>query len=124
MDFCDMRTKDFVWIFDRLLLLEDFYIVASDMSNSVINLLRPISFSTPNGLRFRLRLPRLRKLRLLNCQRLSGDVIVEALTQRVSWTDELDPENTLMDVTISGCEGFSQLDRDALSTVLLGRVKA
>ena len=122
MDFCDMRTKDFIWVFDRLSLLEDIYIVASDMSNNVINLLRPIS--SPDGFRFRLRLPRLRKLRLLNCQKLSGSAIVEALTQRVNWTDNLDPENTLMDVTISGCEGFSQLDEDTLSTVLRGRLKS
>jgi hypothetical protein len=123
MDFCDMRTKDFIWVFDHLPLLEDFYIVASDMSNKVINLLRPIPSSTPDGLGFRLRLPSLRKLRLLNCQRLSGNAIVEALSQRVTWTDSLDPENTLLDVTISGCEGFSQLDRDSLSTVLRGRLK-
>jgi len=121
MDFCDMRTKDFIWVFDRLPLLEDFYIVGSDMSNNVINLLRPIPFQTPDGFRFRLRLPRLRRLRLINCQRLSGDAIVEALVQRVSWTDKM--EITLTDVTISGCEGFSQSDRDALSAVLHGRLK-
>ena len=124
MDFCDMRTKDFIWVFDRLPLLEDFYIVASDMSNNVINLLRPVLFQTPDGFRFRLRLPRLRKLRLTNCQRLSGDAIVEAVTERVSWTDKLDPENTLTDVTILGCEGLSQSNRNALYTVLRGRLKS
>lgn len=123
MDFCDMRTKDFIWVFDRLPLLEDFYIVASDMSNNVINLLRPIPTFRLNGPRFRLRLPRLRKLRLMNCQRLSGQTIIEALSERVGWTESLGAENTLMDVTISGCEGFSQLDRDALSTVLRGNLK-
>lgn len=124
MDFCDMRTKDFIWVFDHLTLLEDFYIVASDMSNKVINLLRPIPHFSPDGLQFSLRLPHLRKLRLLNCQRLSGDAIVEALTQRVSLTDKLDLHDTLMDVTISGCDGFSQLDRDSLSTALRGRLKS
>jgi len=121
MDFCDMRTKDFIWVFDRLPLLEDFYIVASDMSNKVINLLRPI---TKDGIGMRFRLPRLRKLRLQNCQRLSGAAIVDALTQRVQWMDETDPENTLMDVTIAGCDGFSVWDRDNLMQVLQGRLKS
>lgn len=123
MDFCDMRTKDFIWVFDRLSLLEDFYIVASDMSNKVINLLRPITSLTRGGFDVWLRLPRLRKLRLQNCQRLTGSAIVDALTRRVEWTDETDPENTLMDVTIAGCDGFSVWDRDNLTGVLQGRLK-
>lgn len=124
MDFCDMRTKDFIWVFDRLSLLEDFYIVASDMSNKVINLLRPVKSLTRAGFDVQLRLPRLRKLRLQNCQRLTGTAIVDALTQRVEWTDETDPENTLMDVTIAGCDGFSVWDRDILTDVLQGRLKS
>jgi len=121
MDFCDMRTKDFIWVFDRLPLLEDFYIVASDMSNKVLSLLRPLPTSLIDGVG--LRLPKLRRLRLFNCQRLSGKAIVHTLSQRVRWTDEEDPENTLMDVTIWGCDGFSQSDHDALSTVLQNRLK-
>lgn len=41
MDFADMRTKDFIYLFDRLHHLENFTIVASDMSDNVLNLLRP-----------------------------------------------------------------------------------
>ncbi|KAF9533264.1 hypothetical protein CPB83DRAFT_832331 [Crepidotus variabilis] len=115
MDFCDMRTKDFRWVFDRLSTLEDFYIVASDMSNKVINLLRPVYPSpllppqlTDDGMlvesgssAVRLRLPLLRKLRLLNCQRLTGRAIVDVLSERVRWTDAQDPESTLVEITRS-----------------------
>jgi hypothetical protein len=41
MDYSDMRTKDFIFIFDRLPRLESLLIVASDMSNKVIKLLKP-----------------------------------------------------------------------------------
>jgi len=124
MDFCDMRTKDFRYVFDRLPLLEDFYIVASDMSNNVINLLRPIppGFEDEEDNITRLRLPRLRKLRLMNCQRLTGPAIVDALTERVKWTDAKYPDFTLTDVMISGCVGFSPWDRHVLSTVLQNRL--
>lgn len=124
MDFSDMRTKDFIWVFNRLSLLEDFYIVASDMSNRVINLLQPVPPPITNLIDgVTLRLPKLRRLRLLNCQRLSGKAIVNTISQRVRWTDEQDPENTLMDVMISGCDGFSQGDHHSLSIVLQGRLR-
>ncbi|KAF8908884.1 hypothetical protein CPB84DRAFT_1766251, partial [Gymnopilus junonius] len=103
MDFCDMRTKDFRYVFDRLLHLEDFHIVASDMSDNVINLLRPIAMIGDNAIR--LRLPQLRKLRLTNCQRLNGRAIVDAIVARVKWTDRACPDHTLLDVIIVGCEG-------------------
>ncbi|KAJ3505462.1 hypothetical protein NLJ89_g7402 [Agrocybe chaxingu] len=122
MDFCDMRTKDFRYVFDRLPMLEDFYIVASDMSDKVINLLRPI-FPNQSDRVVQLRLPRLRKLRLANCQRLNGTTIVEALTGRAQWTDAHHPEDTLVEVVVSGCERFSQWDRHLLSTVLQNRLR-
>ncbi|KAK7056756.1 hypothetical protein VNI00_002473 [Paramarasmius palmivorus] len=98
MDFTDMRTKDFIYLFDRLAHLEVFLIVASDMSNTVINLLKPVrvgsqvswSEGTPvTETHYRLRLPRLRNLELYNCHRLSGDAIVDALLSRVRYTDQL-----------------------------------
>ncbi|KAF9046707.1 hypothetical protein BJ165DRAFT_1345202 [Panaeolus papilionaceus] len=119
MDFCDMRTKDFHWIFDRLPLLEDFHIVASDMSDKVMNLFRPIQPKEDDPI-VRLRLPHLGKIKLTNCQRLSGAAIVEALSERVKWTDVHYPDYTLQDVVVSGCDGFSTWDRHVLSS-LLGR---
>jgi len=121
MDFCDMRTKDFRYVFDRLPLLEDFHIVASDMSDKVINLLRPIEPREDRVVC--LRLPRLKRLRLTNCQRLSGKAIVEAVAARVKWTDKEYPDYTLVDVIISGCEGFSQWDRHVLSTEIGNRLR-
>ncbi|KAF8964289.1 hypothetical protein BDZ97DRAFT_1904569 [Flammula alnicola] len=122
MDFSDMRTKDFLYVFDRLPLLEDFHIVASDMSDKVIYFFRPIrhmGYGYVTGLR----LPRLRKLRLTNCQRLSGRAIVDSLSDRVKWSDIEYPDHTLTDVSISGCEGFTQWDRHILSTVLGPRLR-
>uniref|UniRef100_A0A8H7XP19 F-box domain-containing protein n=1 Tax=Psilocybe cubensis TaxID=181762 RepID=A0A8H7XP19_PSICU len=119
MDFCDMRTKDFRYVFDRLHLLQDFHIVASDMSDKVIAMLRPVK--EENGVR--VRLPRLQKLRLINCQQLSGKAITEAIAARVKWTDTVYPDYTLSEVIISGCEGVSPLDREALSTELGPRLR-
>jgi len=121
MDFCDMRTKDFRYAFDRLPLLEDFHIVASDMSDKVIGLLRPVQ--SQHGPEMLLRLPRLRKLRLTNCQRLSGKAIVDSLTKRIEWSDATCQDYTLVDVSISECAGFSQWDRHLLSTVLGNRLR-
>jgi len=117
MDFCDMRTKDFEYVFDRLPLLEDFRIVASDMSDKVINFLRPIS-PTAGGT-FRVRLPCLRYLKLINCRRLTGEAIVKALVERVAWTEAVCPEN-VTEVTILGCQGFTTWHKHILS-VTLGR---
>ncbi|PPQ77463.1 hypothetical protein CVT25_011333 [Psilocybe cyanescens] len=119
MDFCDMRTKDFHYVFDRLHLLQDFHIVASDMSDRVIAMLRPVN--EVNGVR--VRLPRLQKLRLINCQQLSGKAITEAIAARVKWTDVVSPAYTLSEVIISGCEGVSPLDRQALSNELGPRLR-
>ncbi len=120
MDFCDMRTKDFLYIFDRLTYLRDFHIVASDMSDKVISLFRPyVSSRTTKALR----LPSLRKLKLTNCQRLSGSAIVEALVERVNWADKESPLQSLWEVSIIGCDGFKQWDRHILSTVLGNRLR-
>lgn len=43
MDYADMRTKDFEWCFDRMGSLQEFRIVASDMSNKVIAMLAPFN---------------------------------------------------------------------------------
>jgi len=124
MDFCDMRTKDFQHVFDRLTYLEDFHIVASDMSDKVINLLRPIE-PPPNGQDklVRLRLPRLKKLRLRNCQRLTGQVLLDAIVSRVRWTDRAYPDWTLTAVHIDGCDGFSAFDRSDLLIAIGNRLK-
>ena len=121
MDYCDMRTKDFRYVFDRLPFLEDFHIVASDMSNKVIGFLCPLQ--SQDGPAMDLRLPRLRRLRLTNCQRLSGKAIVDALTERVKWTDATCSDFTLMDVSITDCHGLSQWDRHLLSTALGKRLR-
>ncbi|KIM43129.1 hypothetical protein M413DRAFT_443939 [Hebeloma cylindrosporum] len=121
MDFCDMRTKDFRYVFDRLTFLEDFHIVASDMSDKVMGLLHPVKCQ--DGLVMHLRLPRLRRLRLTNCQRLGGKAIVDALTERVTWTDATCPNFTLVDVSIAECQGFSPWDRHLLSTSLGNRLR-
>ncbi|KAG7088470.1 hypothetical protein E1B28_012459 [Marasmius oreades] len=113
MDFTDMRTKDFVWLFPKLQELEEFVIVASDMSDTVMKLLEPChekagpasSFMDSNNGRdneagradpqsstimtSRLMLPRLKKLELYNCNRLSGGTMVDVLLKRVRYTDRL-----------------------------------
>ncbi|KJA16914.1 hypothetical protein HYPSUDRAFT_147019 [Hypholoma sublateritium FD-334 SS-4] len=121
MDFCDMRTKDFRYVFDRLPYLHDFHIVASDMSDKVIDLFRP--FMPSSHTTKVLRLPGLRKLKLTNCQRLSGSAIVEALSERVNWADKECPLHTLWEVSVNGCDGFRQWDRHILSTVLGSRLR-
>lgn len=105
MDFADLRTKDFAFVFNRLENLEHFLIVASDMSDTVIHLLKPSATS-------RIRLPRLRLLTLDSCLRLSGDAVVDALSERVRLTDE--SNWTLETVTIVGCDLFTNRHGQAL----------
>ncbi|KAF5311683.1 hypothetical protein D9611_009437 [Ephemerocybe angulata] len=121
MDYSDMRTKDFQWVFDRLPELEEFRIVASDMSNRVIGLLRP-TYNLDDG-SVHLRVPRLRKLCLDHCQRLSGDAVVAALVTRARFTDSASDTHLyskLADVLVSACE---QVDgrHEAMLTRALGR---
>ncbi|KII90862.1 hypothetical protein PLICRDRAFT_39465 [Plicaturopsis crispa FD-325 SS-3] len=107
MDYSDMRTKDFRWCFDRLVQLTKFRIIASDMSDSVIQLLKPETVSAVPGNGHaagsgisasdaavgedvtRVRLPRLRDLYLYNCQQLSGDAIVDAIGARTRYAKVL-----------------------------------
>jgi hypothetical protein len=121
MDFSDMRTKDFQYVFDRLPCLEDFVIVGSDMSDKVVNLLRPVSCpdaETPSYVR----LPRLRKLGLLNCLRMTGDTIVGAIQERVAWTDLHTPVWTLVEVDVASCSGFHRAHLSQLQQSLGNRL--
>lgn len=117
MDYSDMRTKDFRWVFDRLTDLEEFRIVASDMSNKVIDLLRPVR-STRDGSVATLRLPQLRKLHLDHCQRLAGDALVVALAERTAFTDSSHIHNKFADVTVTACDQVETRHEDALQIIL------
>lgn len=108
MDYADMRTKDFKFVFDRLERLEEFLIVASDMSDTVIRLFAPL----PNG---QVRLPKLRTLELNNCLRLSGDAIVECIGRRVRLTDRNESMATLSGVTIVECYSFTSAHAQKLN---------
>ncbi|KAJ7147473.1 hypothetical protein C8R43DRAFT_1010953 [Mycena crocata] len=106
MDWSDMRTKDFKFVFSRLGALEQFFITASDMSDKVIELLRP--FVPSRSEQVRVHLPRLRSLELSNCNEISGDVLLDVLAARLKVTDKLPAweANTLTEVTIADCAGF------------------
>jgi hypothetical protein len=71
MDYVDMRTKDFIWIFGRLPFLAHFRVVGSDMSDTVV-----AALGAPGAL------PVLSHLDLTGALRLSGDAIVDALANR------------------------------------------
>jgi hypothetical protein len=120
MDFSDMRTKDFRYIFDRLTDLEEFRIVASDMSDKVVRLLKP-NFLEDGSVQ--LRLPRLRNFRLYNCQRLSGNAIVSALVPRLAYTDGNSQTPTLEEVAIVGCDGFTGANEVQLERILRSRLR-
>ncbi|KAK0439810.1 hypothetical protein EV421DRAFT_824801 [Armillaria borealis] len=121
MDYSDMRTKDFLYVFDRLTTLEDFVIVASDMSDTVIRHLRP--FWANNGTEMRVRLPFLQRLVLLHCHRLTGDIVVDVMKSRVQCTDSLSSPATLSEVTVSECEGFTNHHAQLLRKELGNRFK-
>ncbi|KAI0087765.1 hypothetical protein BDY19DRAFT_1057848 [Irpex rosettiformis] len=144
MDYADMRTKDFLWCFDHLNTLRDFRIVASDMSDKVIQMLAPYrpmciySFSSDRDelLNFapyawgleppRVRLPRLSALELWNCQRLTGNAVVAALGARVQYTDQIANRNAysrLSDVAIVGCADFLPHHAEGLLSVLGKRLR-
>jgi hypothetical protein len=120
MDFSDMRTKDFRHMWDRLPLLESFSIVASDMSDKVINLLRPFKLPGTDDT-VHVRLPRLRHLALYNCQRLSGDAIVGALSARIRHTDALSV--SLVEVAVVTCDGFTHQHGQMLAGELGNRLR-
>jgi len=83
MDYADLRTKDFLYCFENFPLRE-FRIVASDMSNRVVGMLKP--YKDPHGT-ISIRLPQLTRLELRNCQQLSGSAVVDALSDRVLFVD-------------------------------------
>ncbi|KAJ7254411.1 hypothetical protein B0H12DRAFT_1115467 [Mycena haematopus] len=102
MDWSDMRTKDFKFVFSHLETLESFFIEASDMSNKVIECLRP--YYAQKEQRVRVRLPQLKSLELSNCNEFSGETLLSVLTERVRMTDK---GETLDEVIIAGCEGIT-----------------
>ncbi|EKM51581.1 uncharacterized protein PHACADRAFT_261810 [Phanerochaete carnosa HHB-10118-sp] len=145
MDYADMRTKDFMWCFDHLETLQEFRIVASDMSDKVIALFAPFrpglgcqslndldveeapSASTADStIPLHVRLPKLSALELRNCQRLSGDAVVDALGARVRFTDKVTDRNAyakLSDVAIVNCANFLPRHVMTLSPVLGTRLR-
>ncbi|KAF8272260.1 hypothetical protein EI94DRAFT_386046 [Lactarius quietus] len=122
MDYADMRTKDFAWLFSRAESLTEFRIVASDMADRVIHMLAPDSDGT-------VLLPKLRSLELINCQRLNGRAIVEAIRERVRMTDGPIVEGRtidifpLEDVAVLGCTNFTTDDGLELAEFLGGRLR-
>jgi hypothetical protein len=116
MDYSDFRTKDFIWVFDRLEGLEEFRIIGSDMSDKVIRLFGPESGSPT-----KLRLPRLSCVELFECQRLTGDAAVAALVQRAVVTDTSSEYSKLRLVCISGCDGVTAEHDNLLSAALGSR---
>ncbi|KAF4577151.1 hypothetical protein EYR36_005138 [Pleurotus pulmonarius] len=120
MDCSDMRTKDFRYVFDHLHKLEEFSIVASDLSDNVIRLLAPYYESSDGG-NFKLRVPRLSVLRLFDCIRVSGDAIVESLSRRVEVMAKYrDCRGSFREVSIIGCERFAHIHGLALRPQLGG----
>lgn len=122
MDLSDMRTKDFQYVFDRLSCLEDFVIVGSDMSNRVVNLLRPVSSLDATAPSY-VRLPHLRKLGLMHCLRMTGDAIVHAIRDRAAWTDFHTPLWTLVEVDVTSCSGIEVAHRSKLRQILGSRLR-
>ena len=122
MDYADMRTKDFAWVFSRAQSLMDFRIVASDMADRVVRLLAPDSNGT-------MLLPMLRSLELVNCQQVSGTAIVEAVRERARATDGYSPEGRsidafpLEDVAVVRCDNFTTDDGLELAEVLGDRFR-
>ncbi|ETW81755.1 hypothetical protein HETIRDRAFT_317718 [Heterobasidion irregulare TC 32-1] len=129
MDYADMRTKDFRWLFERASSLEEFRIVASDMADCVVQMLSP--WTTPCGTpRYRcsVALPQLKSLELYNCQRLSGKAIVSALRSRVVATDDavgrgVFDGSSMDDVAIVGCANFINDHEIELSDALGDRLR-
>jgi hypothetical protein len=124
MDYVDMRTKDFAWCFDRLHQLCSFRIVGSDMSNTVIGLLRPEPHLTPalpggpqgdpkmpSGLvsdgkppgnsaariNHAVRLPSLSRVEITGALRLTGDALVGALLARENYTRSITAHKDSLD---------------------------
>ncbi|KAH9931670.1 uncharacterized protein BXZ73DRAFT_90097 [Epithele typhae] len=133
MDYTDLRTKDFRWVFEHLPLLREFRIVGSDMSDRVVAMLAPFRLRLAgDGLRiddndvWTVRVPRLQRLEVWHCQRISGDAVVRALRARVAFTDLAAQEgwgNTLENITIVGCADFVFQHAEALEASLGQRLR-
>ena len=118
MDYSDLRTKDFLFCFDNFSLLREFRIVASDMSDRVIEMLAP--YDSPSGRR-EIRLPRLRELELYHCQRVTGSTIASTLRERASFMDR-SPNRPQMDhVSVVGCAEVLPEHNLALSIIFGSR---
>lgn len=118
MDYSDLRTKDFLFCFDHFSLLREFRIVASDMSDGVIEMLAP--YDGPGGRR-EIRLPYLKELELYHCQRVTGNAIVTALRERASFVDR-SPIHPRMDhVSVVGCAEVLPEHNLALSAIFGSR---
>lgn len=121
MDYADMRTKDFTWCFDRLTTLRAFRIVGSDMSDTVINLLRPYaprSVADDEPGRLRLRMPLLCRLDLVGCLRVSGDAVVAAILAREEFTSSHDNSTFMTEVGVVRCPGVDTMHDDSLRSAL------
>jgi len=77
-DYVDMRTKDFLWCFLHLPFLEEFRIVASDMSNNVI---AALGQPDANGV---WPIPRLRTLVLRECNLIRSKFVAGMIVARSS----------------------------------------
>ena len=74
----------------------------------------------------RVRMPKLSALELWNCQRLTGDAIVDALGARVRFTDNVTDRNAyarLSDVAVINCANFLPRHVMSLSPVLGTRLR-
>ena len=118
MDYSDLRTKDFLFCFDNFSFLREFRIVASDMSDRVIEMLAP--YDGPDGTR-EIRLPYLKELELYHCQRVTGNVIVSTLRERASFVDR-SPIHPRMDhISVVGCAEVLPEHNLALSAIFGSR---
>ncbi|KAI0755091.1 hypothetical protein C8Q80DRAFT_1216842 [Daedaleopsis nitida] len=138
MDYADMRTKDFRWCFEHLDRLREFQIVGSDMSDRVLGMLAPYrrrwltyglanmrEAEDPRGA-WAVRLPRLQKLAIWHCQRVSGDAMVQAMCDRVAFTDRVAEEgrgDTVECVAVVGCSEVLFNHIHALSEALGDRLR-
>jgi hypothetical protein len=139
MDYVDLRTKDFVYCFERLKSLTHFRIVGSDMSNTVISLLRPrytdgdgdmtmdndtgIGTPSPAVPPTPPCLPNLRHLDLTGALRLSGDAIVSALRGRelFALSQPSMAISSLERVKVSRCPGMFPEHEQALTSIFESR---
>lgn len=118
MDYSDLRTKDFLFCFDHFSLLRKFRIVASDMSDKVIEMLGPRD--DPSGRRG-VRLPCLKELELHHCQRVTGSAIVNALRGRVSVVDRSPIYPRMDHVSVVDCAEVLPEHNLALSVIFGSR---